>query len=228
MAILPRKTVQIVGAAPTIATDPVIAGAERWLFNTSYKTDLGRPYTRIFHLHEYPVIQAMTPDAWAWYQQQDQPVYLIEAHADIPTSVQFPFAEIQAHFANETRDGLLKPESCFGCSVDHLIAFALMLGFEHIDLMGIECRSEDEYRDQARSVMYWMGRGRGMGRVVTCSDTSGLCMVPAIYGYNVPTGAPLPPGQPKAVWLHGHRHSVIPTPDTPKDYILLNGAYEHA
>lgn len=222
MAIPRRKTVQIVGAAPTVATDPVIAGAERWLFNTSYKDDQGRPYTRLFHLHARAMILGLQPDVWRWYAQQDKPVYLIDPHDDIPTSVRFPLERIQARFKNETRDGLLKSEECFGCSVDYLIAFALMEGFEHIDLVGIECRSEDEYRDQARSVMYWMGRGRGMGRTVTCSDTSGLCSVPALYGYNIPTGAPIPPGQHRQLWAHGHRHSTWPLPDPG----LVNGAFE--
>ncbi len=228
MPLRPRKTVQIVGAAPSITTDPMIEGAERWLFNSSYQTDQGRPYTRIFHLHAPAMIRGLSPAAWEWYQQQDRPVYLLEPHPDVPTSVRFPIVELQHFFANETREGLLAVESCFGCSVDFLLALALMEGFEHIDLMGIECRSEDEYRDQARSVMYWMGRGRGMGRTVTCSDTSGLCMVPAIYGYNIMTGAPLPPGQPKAFWAVGHRHSTWPPPaETPADYVLINGAFEH-
>ncbi len=208
MPLPARKTVQIVGAAPSIMTDPVIEGAERWLFNTSYKTDQGRPYTRIFHVHVMGAILGFTPDALAWYAQQDKPVYLIEPVPEVPTSVRFPIDQIQRFFARETRNGV-QLETCFGCSVDFLIAFALMEGFEHIDLQGIECRSEEEYRDQARSVMFWMGRGMGMGRVVTCSDTSGLCMVPAIYGYNVPTGAPTPPGQPKEWWI-GHRHSTWP------------------
>ena len=228
MAIPRRKTVQIVGAAPSMMTDPVLEGAERWLFNASYLTDLGRPHTRVFHLHAPAMILGLQPKVWAWLQQQDKPVYLLEPHEDIPTSVRFPLEELQQYFANETRDGPLKPESCFGCTVDFLIALALMEGFEVIDLMGIECRSEDEYRDQARSVMYWMGRGRGMGRVVTCSDTSGLCMVPAIYGYNIPTGSPTPPGQPKQWWAAGHRHSTWPAPaGVPGDAILVNGAYEH-
>lgn len=227
MAIPPRKTVQIVGAAPSIDTDPVIEGAERWLFNSSYRTDRDRPYTRIFHLHAPAMILGIQPYAWQWYQQQDKPVYLIDVHEDIPTSVRFPLLKLQAYFSNETREGLLKPEACFGCSVDFLIALALMEGFEVIDLMGIECRSEEEYRDQARSVMYWMGRGRGMGRTVTCSDTSGLCMVPAIYGYNIPTGAPIPPGQLMQSWANGHRHSSWPLPADTRDPVLINGAFEH-
>ncbi len=221
-----RKTVQIVGAAPSINTDPVIEGAERWLFNTSYKTDQGRPYTRLFHIHEMGAILGFTPDALAWYAAQDKPVYLIEPCPEVPTSVRFPIETIQGMFANETREGTIEPETCFGCSVDFLIAFALLEGFEHIDLQGIECRNEEEYRDQARSVMYWMGRARGMGRVMTCSKTSGLCMVPAIYGYNVPTGAPMPPGQPKEWWI-GHRHSTWPPVGPTTTGMLINGAMEH-
>ena len=221
-----RKTVQIVGAAPTITTDPVIAGAERWLLNTTYRIDEGRPYTRVFNLHTPAIMAGLTPGAMEWYASQDKPVYLLEALPEIPTSVRYPIEAVQQFFAREDRTGEPQLETCFGASIDFLIALALMEGFEHIDLMGIECRSEDEYRDQARSVMFWMGRGMGMGRAVTCSASSGLCMVPAIYGYNVMTGAPLPPGQPKAVWAHGHRHSVWPQVGPASVGMLINGAYE--
>lgn len=205
MASPARKTVQIVGAAPSIATDPVIEGAERWLFNASYRTDLGRPYTRVFNLHVRAMILGLQPYAWEWYAQQDKPVYLLEAHPDIAASRPFPLLAVQDWFAN---DGV--PETCFGCTVDFLIALALMEGFEHIDLQGIEVKSEEEYTEQRAGIQYWMGRGRGMGRQMTCSSGSGLCSVPAIYGYNIITGAPPPPGQP--VPVYGHRYSTWPPP----------------
>ncbi len=226
MVILPRKTVQIVGAAPSIMVDPIIEGAERWLMNTTHKIDQGRRYDRVFNLHEPAIILGLTPGAMEWYAAQTFPVYMLEVHPDVQRSVRYPIEAVQKFFARETRSGM-QLETCFGSSVEFMIALALMEGFEHIDLMGIECRSEDEYRDQARSVMFWMGRAMGMGRTMTCSATSGLCMVPAIYGYNVMTGAPLPPGQPKAVWMHGHRHSVWPQVGPTTTGMLINGAMEH-
>ena len=223
----PRKTVQIVGAAPSLLDCPVIEGAERWLFNASHVADGGRPYTRVFNLHHKAMILGLQPKAWQWYQEQDKPVYLLETDPEIPHSIAFPLITLMTYFASDQHGSGVEEEACFGCSLDFLIAFALWEGFEHIDLIGIECRSEEEYREQRSSVMYWMGYARGLGRTITTTRSSGLATVAAIYGYNLPTGSPSPPGQPKAIWLHGHPHSTWPIPETFKDPILINGAFEH-
>ncbi len=208
------RTVQIVGSAPSIIDWPVIEGAERWVFNASYKLDQGRPYTRVFNLHEFAVIQACLPDVWPWYAKQTVPVYLLEAHPDIPRSLPFPLKAVRRFFAH---DGEL--ESYFDCQLDLLIAFALMEGFDHIDLAGIEVRREEEWGYQRASVSYWMGRARGMGRRITAAPTSQLCTTPAIYGYNLVTGFPSTKPGP----IMGHPYSMLPVVTN----TLINGAYEH-
>lgn len=228
MAIPRRKTVQIVGAAPSLADCPVIEGAEQWIFNASYKADPGRVPSRVFNLHVLPMIWALQPDAWAWYQRQTCPVYLLEPHPDVPTSVAFPLRRIMDRFASDQHNADAEAETCFGCTLDFLIAFALEEGFAHIDLVGIECRSEEEYRDQRATINYWIGMARGMGCTLTTTRSSGLAMVPAIYGYNFVTGAPLPPGQPVQRWAHGHPYSLWPPPIvTQTAPSLIQGAFEH-
>lgn len=196
------KTVQIVGAAGSMLSWPVIEGAERWIFNASYLMDQGRSYTRVFELHENPFTKALIPKAWAWCQQQDKPVYLCFPTPEMPNAVLFPLERLMEHFSYNG-----EPEECFGCTVDYLIALALYEEFEHIELAGIEVRSSEEYAEQRASISYWMGRARGLGVKVTCSKTSGLCTVPALYGYNTVTGFPAPPGWDLPVV--GHKYSML-------------------
>lgn len=211
MPLRPRKTAQIVGAAPSLTDCPVIEGAERWIFNASFLMDGGKSVDRVFNLHARAMILGTQPHAWAWYARQTCPVYLIEPHEEIPTSVAFPLDMLQSVFASDQHHAGVEPEICFSCSLDYLIAFALLEGFEHIDLVGCEVRSEEEYTDQRASVQYWMGRARGMGRVLTTTRSSGLGTVPILYGFNRVTGAPWTPGQPMP--LHGqHPHSAWPVP----------------
>lgn len=202
------RAVQIVGAASSIVTWPVRPGAERWIFNASYKLDQiqePRPYHRVFQLHELAGFQRCMPDVFAWCQRQTCPVYLLQADVSIPSSVTFPLADLMRTFAYDGQE-----EQCFGCTVDYLIAFALMEGFDLIELAGIEVRSSEEYAEQRASISYWIGRARGMRRTVTCHPKSGLCTVPALYGYNTVTGSPAPPGWDLPVTAH--KYSVWPEP----------------
>lgn len=199
-----RKMVQIVGAGPSIADWPVLEGAERWVFNSSHLTDQGRPYHRVFQLHENAFTRQLIPKTWAWCQAQDRPVYLLDEADDMPTGVRYPLAAVQAFFSTDDHH-----EQCFGCTVDYLIAFALYEGFDYIDLAGIECWwGNEEYAEQRASISYWMGRARGMGRVIRASHTSSLATVPALYGYNVVTGYPAPPSWERPI--RGHKYSMLP------------------
>lgn len=209
-------TVQIVGAASSIINWPVIDGAERWVFNASYLLDQGRPYTRVFELHDSEITKAVIPQAWAWCQTQDHPVYLLAPHPDLPNARIFPLWELAQHFAYDGH-----AEWCFGCTVDYLIALALYEGFTHIELAGIEVRDSVEYQEQRASLSYWIGRARGLGVKVVCSKTSSLGTVPALYGYNTVTGFPAPPDWEQPV--RGHKYSMMPSPQP----ALINGAFEH-
>lgn len=180
------RIVQLVGGHPSVTDHPVIEGAERWIIGSARSYDKGRKVDRIFDPHDWGLIQQKRPLIWDSYRADTVPVYLLDAHPDLPTSVSYPLEQIQAHFAD---DG---PEVCFAGTQSFMFALALYEGVDWIDLAGIPLRGKPEYEGQRESATYWIGRARGMGVRVTTAKESGLATVPVLYGYGTPTGYPNP------------------------------------
>lgn len=175
------KVVQILGAAPNIERCPktLPPHTERWCLNNHkiYENHLfpAAPltYTRWFNLHPRKQIDTLYGRCVKWYQQQDKPIYLQEASADIPTSRTFPRDAIQQAFAI---DGA--PIRYFTSSLVWCMAFAAMLQeFDRIELWGFylsqtrapigddtELRPGDSLHGRQRPcAAYWVKRLRDMG-----------------------------------------------------------------
>ena len=163
------KTVRILGAARNARefTEPVPPGVEVWLSNNPTTTLLRckkaiNYWTRWFNLHSKAWILGVYPSAWHYYGNKalGRPVYLLKAQEDIPTSIAFPRGAIQTYFA--TAKG---PNRYFTCSVAWLLAFAIMEGFERIELWGFELRDKPTgaYMWERPCVAYWMQVARDAG-----------------------------------------------------------------
>lgn len=192
------KIVQLCGRAPTRFPAPIIPGAERWILGATYQEHLGTPYTRVFDVHPvertdwYRGIRAIRPDAWAWYGQQDRPVYLVDTHPDIPMSVAYPRQEL-AIFG-------VRGACALSSSIDHMMALALLEGFEQIRLEGIRMASPEEWVTQRECLAYWIGRADAMGVEVDTDPFSALCVPERTYGFHEATGARRAPGEPALVF----------------------------
>ena len=174
------RTVQILGAALNIERLPkaLPAGTERWCLNNHkiYENHLfpaaATTYTRWFNLHPRKQIDLLYKRSIDWYRQQDKPIYLQVASADIPMSLTFPREEIQREFAIDGR-----PMRYFTSSLAWLIALAILLRFERIELWGFvlsqtrapigddtELRPGDSLHGRQRPcAAYWVQRARDAG-----------------------------------------------------------------
>ena len=122
-------------------------------------------------------ILAKRPEAWDWYTRQrgGKPIYLIEAHPDVPDSVAFPRAEIQAAYPD--------CDTQFTVSVDWMIAFALHLGFQRIVFNGIGTRFDQDFQYEHQGIWHWLGFARGRGAEVIIEGPSCYRQPEKVYGY---------------------------------------------
>lgn len=188
------KIVQLCGRAPTARqVPPDIPGAERWIIGSAYHEHVGTAYTRVFDVHAFDFIAKQRSDAWRWYAEQDKPVYLIDAHPEVPEGIAYPLPLLQQHFG-------LRGACAFSSTVDHMMALAIYEGFEEIHLCGVRLNSIEEWVLQRECLAYWIGLAEGRGIVVETDPVAALCAPEKIYGYNYPTGARRAPGQPMLVY----------------------------
>ena len=166
------RTVRIIGSARNVRETPARTPADQdvevWLSNSPTTTLLRCPrliheWTRFFNLHSRQHMLGTYPSGFAYYQTkaEGRPIYLLKTQPDVPTSVAFPRTEIQARFA--TAKG---PNRYFTCSVCWLIAFAVSLGFERIELWGFELRDTkpgSAFAWERPCVAYWIAEARRHG-----------------------------------------------------------------
>lgn len=177
------KTVELIGAGMSFGDIPAFdPQAERWGTNNvmfaRYQGDFDA-WTRWFDLHPRAHIQARRPQAYDWYTRQDgtRPIYLKEASPEIPGSVTFPFEAVRQAFSTPTHD-----ERDFWGSISWLLAFAILEGFERIDLFWFVL-ANDAYTKQVPSTRYWIGQARARGIEVRIHGDSALKPSPQMYGY---------------------------------------------
>lgn len=177
------KTVELIGAGMSFGDIPAFdPQAERWGTNNVMFARYGGDFdqwTRWFDLHPASHIQTRRPQAWDWYQQQDgtRPIYLTEASPLIPGAVAFPFARVSQTFSTPQHQ-----ERDFWGSISWLIAFAILEGFERIDLFWFVL-ANDVYTKQVPSTRYWIGQARARGIEVRIHGDSALQPAPQMYGY---------------------------------------------
>lgn len=163
--------------------------AERWGTNNvmwaRYAGEFDQ-WTRWFDLHPKAHILRRRPQAYAWYRQQDgsRPIYLKEADPEVPGSVAFPFEAVRQHFCTATHD-----ERDFWGSISWMLAFAIMEGFQQIDLLWFALM-HDQYTKQVPSTRYWIGQARGRGIATTVHGTSMLNPQGLMYGVEALAPAP--------------------------------------
>ncbi len=192
------KIVQLCGRAPSAVLVPPDLGCERWIIGSAYHEHVGTAYTRVFDVHplerteHHPGILSVRPDAWRWYGTQDRPVYLIAAHPDVPASIPYPKQALAIFGARGC--------CAFSSTVDHMMALALLEGFDEIHLCGVRLNSVEEWVTQRECLAYWIGRAEASGVVVETDPLAALCVPEVLYGFGERTGATRAPGTPVVVY----------------------------
>jgi len=81
------------------------------------------------------------------------PIFLQKVSPGLPTSMKYPLKEIVDEF------GI----TYFTNTVCYMIAYAIYIGVEQIDLAGVNQVGKDEYINQKGGVEFWLGFAKGKG-----------------------------------------------------------------
>jgi hypothetical protein len=140
--------------------------------------------TRVFELHPEHVWRQHKKPQWPtylqWLQRCPHPLYMLEKHADIPSSVRYPreriFGECRAMI------GRLH----FGSQADFMIALALSEGVTHLGLFGVQytAMADGVTRDeQLFAFKFWLGVAAGKGVQIVMPEGHPTFNIPAeVYG----------------------------------------------
>lgn len=177
---MPKRKVAIIGFEPISRREAPIKDKswEVYSFNNDYEM---MPHSdRHFEMHDLAVygeraVDDVSPDPKYVPRLRKGlgvPIYMLEAHDDIPLSVAYPIKEITAMFGNY-----------FTNSISYMLALAIYEKVDEIGVYGIDMAREHEAGWERPSIEYFLGWARGMGIRVTIPDTSDLLKCLGLYGY---------------------------------------------
>jgi hypothetical protein len=130
-----------------------------------------------FELHGFPH-SCITPDYVQWMAKLACPVYVIEPHAEIATSVAYPKQAMLEKYGRYF----------FTSSLAWMFALALeQPDIEEIGFWGVDMSAADEYLCQRAGCHYFITLARQRGIRVTVPPESDLLAPPALYGFSLAT-----------------------------------------
>lgn len=144
---------------------------EIWGLNNAY-VHLKRA-DRWFELHSedlYAWDLRRPGDHVGWLKAFTGPLYLVQARADLPNSISFPYHEVI---------DCVGPYLTSGPAL--MLAFAILEGFEHISIYGIDLMTHTEYADQKPGFEFLIGMAMGRGITIEMPRNCDLLKAP-IYG----------------------------------------------
>ena len=188
-----RKKVAIVGTAETWNLAPFADPTwDIWSLNDAYRQQDGRRVSAWFDLHpihlmhfvsdqqtrvdgfEVPLGHYVRPAGYLqWLATRQFPIYLADAHPQIPTSVRYPKDEALA---------LCGPYFASGPS--WMLALAALQGYEEVGIFGIHLSTQQEYIEQRPQFEYQIGYLRGkLGMHIWVPDDCPLLKHEHLYAY---------------------------------------------
>ncbi len=136
-----------------------------WLFNEAAQDPFCQRWDAIFQLHKPSVytssLNMVNGTHWDWLQQDhgiNKTIYMQERDDRVPNSVRYPMDEICLTIPAAKPAG----EPFFTSSAAMALALALYLGYETIEVYGVDLSSGTEYQYQQLCWLYWCGVARAM------------------------------------------------------------------
>lgn len=177
------RTLAIVGNGPTREGAPHDDPSyEVWAMN-NHPFLWQKRITALFEMHPDALDTSRYADDYKdWLKQRHPfPIYMHRVHPDIPNSVQFPREDI-AHY----RGGLLQKggrfiQDFYAESSTYMLALALHLGYQRVELYGIDLNKIEEKR-RRDSVFFWLGILQAHGIDLALPEDSPL-MDEALYPF---------------------------------------------
>lgn len=180
-----KKNVCIVGSHPR-GREAVDwnRDCDYWLFNEAARMDWVKKCDAVFQMHA-PVIwknpnNRNDPEHYNWLKTQTitPVIYMQDHYNEIPASVKYPID--QAAGLLESLHIENRKAQYFNSSVDYAIALAICLGYETIDIYGVELETQTEYFYQRSGFTFWVGVAIGRGIKVINHN---LIFDAPLYGY---------------------------------------------
>jgi hypothetical protein len=110
------------------------------------------------------------PKHYEWLKSGDTPIiYMQEEYEDVPKSRKYPIDEI-----------VKMGRRYFTSSAAYSIALGVHLGYQKIEIYGVEMATQTEYSHQRPGVAYWIGFAEGAGVEV---NYHGAILDSPLYGY---------------------------------------------
>ncbi len=131
-------------------------------------------FDRWFDMHDPGIIPA---ERYAAYLRLNMPVYLQAARDEIPMSIAFPKAEVEAEVGDYMTN-----------SISWMIGMAIWMGFEVIEVYGVDMAQASEYANQRPNVEYLLGQAKGRGIEIRIAETSDILAATHQYGYGTDNG----------------------------------------
>lgn len=134
-----------------------------WVFNEAPQQEHWcKRWTAVFQLHKRAVYEStnnfVNKGHWDWLQQDHgttKTIWMQEADERVPNSCRYPMDEIRMSIG-AARFGQ------FTSTVTMAIALGLYLGYETIELWGVDLSSNTEYAYQQPGFLFWSGVAAGI------------------------------------------------------------------
>lgn len=129
---------------------------------------------------------ALPPNYLQYLSQLGAPIFLQAINQNIPNSLRYPIEEVIKRLGPG-----LDPNAngdYFSSSIGYMLAYAILLGVDEIQIYGIDLLCDDEYGYQRPNAEYLIGVARGLGIKVLIPEESALCKFDHRYGYEEPPG----------------------------------------
>jgi hypothetical protein len=158
---------------------------EIWGINELYRfMDIVKGgFTRWFEIHDRAAIDGDEEHIKS-LSQFPIPVYMQQHYDDIPPSVPYPRAEVEAE-CGQGAEGIWTDgrNKYFTSSIAWMLGLAILEGFEEMHIYGVDMAQVTEYFEQRPACEYLIGLAQGRGTKVYVPQTSDLLKSIGVYGF---------------------------------------------
>ena len=158
-----------------------------WVFNAGAIMDWCKRADVVFEMHpagEYTNPMAQKSEYWEEFlQKQDRAaIFMQDVDPRIPMSRKYPLDGVINKYLKKFKRGE-DINKYFTSSPCYAIALACYLGYDRIDIYGVEMETNSEYIYQRDGVGLWIGIALGLGVEVNLPKTTTMFSAP-LYGYD--------------------------------------------
>lgn len=158
-----------------------------WVFNAGAIMDWCKRADVVFEMHpagEYTNPLNENSEYWNNFLQKQMAadIYMQDIDVRIPKSKKYPFDGIVKKYLKNFRRGG-EVNRYFTSSPCYAIALALYLGYDTIDIYGIEMETNSEYIYQRDGVGLWVGIALGVGANINITKNTTMFSA-SLYGYD--------------------------------------------